>query len=107
MVVTTSASVAGHQTVKTIGMVCGCTVRSRHVGKDILAGFKTLIGGEVNVYTEMMEEARSEAVERMVSEGSKLGANSIIDVRFSSAAVPPMSEITAYGTAVVIEAEAV
>ena len=104
MIVATSASVAGHQTVKTIGMVRGSTVQARHVGKDIIGGLKNLVGGEVSVYTEMMEEARSVAVQRMVSEGEKLGANAVIDVRFSAATVSQVSEIIAYGTAVVIEA---
>jgi len=84
-----------------IGLVKGSVIQSKHIGKDIMSGFKTIVGGELNSYTEMMEEARGIATLRMVKEAEKLGANAIINIRYTSAAVMQgAAEILAYGTAV-------
>ena len=106
MIVTPSAAVAGRRTLKTLGLVKGNTIRARHVGKDILAGLKNLIGGEIEEYTKMLGEAREQAVDRMVADAQVLGANAITDVRFATSYIMgAASEIMAYGTAVLIEPE--
>ena len=106
MILTTAATIAGHRTVKTIGLVRGNTVRSRHVGRDIMAGFKTMVGGEIASYTTMMDDAREEAVERLTADAQQRGANAVTDVRFTTSAIMSgASEILAYGTAVVVESE--
>lgn len=87
--------------IETISIVKGSTIHSKHVGKDILNGFKTLVGGELVSYTEMMNEARAIATKRMVQEAEKLGANGIVNIRYaSSAIVQGAAEVIAYGTAV-------
>ena len=104
MIITPSSSVAGHRIVKTLGLVKGSTIRARHLGKDILAGFKNVIGGEIEEYTKMMAESREQALDRMRVEAQAKGANAIVDVRFSTSyMMSAASEIMAYGTAVVIE----
>ena len=104
MIVTPSASVAGRRTLKTLGLVKGNTIRARHVGKDILAALKNLVGGEIEEYTKMLSEAREQAVDRMVVDAEQLGANAITDVRFATSYIMgAASEIMAYGTAVLIE----
>jgi len=104
MIVTPSGAVAGRRVVKTLGMVKGNTIRARHVGKDILAGLKNLVGGEIEEYTKMMAESREQATDRMVADAKAVGANAILDVRFSTSYVMGMAaEILVYGTAVVIE----
>ncbi len=104
MILTTSSAVAGYRVVKTLGLVRGNTIRARHVGKDILALLKNLVGGEIEEYTKMLAEAREQALDRMVAEARERGANAVIDVRFTSAYVMgAAAEIVAYGTAVVIE----
>jgi uncharacterized protein YbjQ (UPF0145 family) len=106
MIVTPSAAVAGRRTLKTLGLVKGNTIRARHVGKDILAGLKNLIGGEIEEYTKMLGEAREQAVDRMVADAQVLGANAITDVRFATSYIMgAASEIMAYGAAVLIEPE--
>lgn len=106
MILTTAAAVAGHRVVKTMGLVRGNTVRSRHVGRDIMAGLKTMVGGEIESYTTMMDDARAQAVERLTAEARERGANAVTDVRFTTSAIMSgASEILAYGTAVVVEAE--
>lgn len=106
MILTTSASVAGQRVVKTIGLVRGNTVRSRHVGRDLMAGFKTIVGGEIASYTTMMDDARAEAVARLTADAERRGANAVTDVRFTTSAIMSgASEILAYGTAVVVEPE--
>jgi uncharacterized protein YbjQ (UPF0145 family) len=107
MIITPSASVVGSRTVKTFGLVRGNTIRARHLGKDILAGLKNLVGGEIEEYTKMMAEAREQAVDRMRAEAESLGANAILDVRFSTSYMMGMaSEILVFGNAVVLEEEA-
>ena len=84
-----------------LGMVKGCTVHSKNIGRDIAAGFKTIVGGEIKGYTEMIEDARSVAEARMMEEASKMGADAIINVRYTSSSVmQSASEILAFGTAV-------
>ncbi len=106
MILTTAAAIAGHRVVKTIGLVRGNTVRSRHVGRDLMAGFKTIVGGEIASYTTMMEDARAEAVARLIADAEQRGANAVTDVRFTTSAIMSgASEILAYGTAAVVEPE--
>lgn len=103
MILTTSSSIAGFHIKETKGLVKGSTIRARHVGKDIIASLRTLIGGEIKEYTAMMAESREEALERMIKNAESLGANAITDVRFSTSMVMSnCSEILTYGTAVVI-----
>lgn len=84
-----------------LGVVTGSVVQSKHIGRDIMAGFKTLIGGEIKGYTEMLTEARNTATQRMIDEAQALGAGGVVNVRFmTSAVMQGMSEILAYGTAV-------
>jgi uncharacterized protein YbjQ (UPF0145 family) len=106
MIVTPAATVAGHRVVKTIGLVRGNTIRARHVGRDILAGLKNIVGGEIEEYTKMMAEAREQAVDRMVAEATRVGASAVTDMRFmTSFIMGAASEILAYGNAVVTEPE--
>ncbi len=104
MILTTSNEIAGKKVVQTLGMVKGNTIRARAIGKDILAGFKQLVGGEIEEYTKLMAEAREQALDRMIAEAEAKGANAIIMVRFSTSEVMnAAAEILAYGTAVVVE----
>ena len=104
MIVATSSEVAGRRVVKTLGLARGNTVRTRHLGIDVLALLRNLIGGEVVDYTKLMAEAREQALDRMVAEAESLGANAVLDVRFASSEIMAYaSEILAYGTAVVVE----
>ena len=106
MIVTPGSSVAGHRIVKTHGIVRGNTIRARHLGKDILAGLKNVVGGEIEEYTKMMAESREQALDRMRAEALGLGANAVVDVRFSTSYIMGMAaEILAYGNAVTIEPE--
>lgn len=90
--------------IKHLGLVQGSTVRAKHVGKDILAGFKNILGGELKAYTELMTEAREEATERMVAQAESVGANAILNVRFATSSVAQgAAELFAYGTAVIID----
>jgi uncharacterized protein YbjQ (UPF0145 family) len=104
MIITTSGSIAGKKIVKTIGLVKGNTIRARHLGRDILAFLKLLVGGEIEDYTKMMAESREQALDRMVEEAKQQGANAVIDIRFSTSyLMSSAAEILAYGTAVVVE----
>jgi uncharacterized protein YbjQ (UPF0145 family) len=104
MILTTTDQIAGKKIIKTLGMVKGNTIRARAIGKDILAGFKQIIGGEIEEYTKLMGEAREQALDRMTAEAEALGANAVIEVRFSTSEVMnAAAEILAYGTAVIIE----
>jgi len=106
MIVTPASSIAGHRVVKTLGLVRGNTIRARHVGRDILAALKNLVGGEIEEYTKMMGEAREQALDRMVADARELGANAVTDVRFSTSFIMgAASEILAFGNAVVTEPE--
>lgn len=104
MILTPSAQVAGHRVVRTLGLVYGSTIRARHVGKDILAALKNLVGGEIHEYTKLMGEAREQAIDRMVAEATGRGANAIVNVRFSTSYIMSnASEILVAGDAVVLE----
>ncbi len=101
MIITNTEHVVNHQITQHLGLITGNVVRSKHVGRDIMAGLKTIIGGEVKGYTEMLNEARSVAQSRLIAEAKNLGADAVINVRFTTSAVAAgMSEILAYGTAV-------
>lgn len=104
MVVVTLPEVPGHRIVRVLGIVKGSTVRTMHLGKLILAGLRQIVGGEIKEYTEMVAKARAEAERRMIDEAEKLGANAIVNVRYTTSTVMgSVSEILAYGTAVWIE----
>ena len=101
MIVTTQDEPCEYELVETLGLVRGNTIRARHVGKDILAGLRTLIGGEITEYTKMLGESREQALDRMLAAASKLGADAVVCVRFTTSAVLQGSaELLAYGTAV-------
>jgi len=104
LIVATTESVAGHRTTQTLGQVFGLVVRSRGLGGNIMAGLRSLAGGEIVEYTEMLEEARRHATDRMVKNAQAMGANAIIMMRFDSSELgQTMSEIVAYGTAAIVE----
>jgi uncharacterized protein YbjQ (UPF0145 family) len=104
MIVVTMETVPGKKIVKTLGLVRGNTVRVRHIGKDLAAAFKTVVGGEVQEYTKLLAESREQAVGRMVAEAEAMGANAIVCTRFGTSEVMQnAAEILAYGTAVVVE----
>ncbi len=101
MIVVTTDSVPGYEVEEVLGFVVGNVVRSKHLGKDIAAAFKTLAGGEIRSYTEMLTEARNIAIQRMIDEAEKLGADAVLAVRLGSSSVMSgAAEIVAYGTAV-------
>ncbi len=107
MILVTLPEVPGHRIVKVLGVVKGSTVRAKHIGKDILAGLRQIVGGEIKEYTEMLAEARAEAERRMIEEAEKLGANAIVNIRYTTSSVMAnAAEILAYGTAVWVEPEA-
>jgi len=94
----------GYTVSKHLGLVQGSTVRTKHVGRDMMAGLKNLVGGELKGYTELLNESRQEAIERMLAQARSVGANAVINVRFSTANITVgASEILAYGTAVIVE----
>jgi uncharacterized protein YbjQ (UPF0145 family) len=104
MTVSASSSVAGHRVARSLGLVYGNTIRARHVGRDILAALKNVVGGEIEEYTKLMAEAREQALDRMVAQATARGANAVIDVRFSTSYIMgSASEILAYGEAVTLE----
>lgn len=106
MLVVTSEIVANHRIVRTLGLVRGNTVRARHVGKDIIAGLRTIVGGEVHEYTKLMAESREHTIDRMVAEAEQLGANAVVMTRFTtSVIIGGAAELLAVGTAVIIEPE--
>jgi uncharacterized protein YbjQ (UPF0145 family) len=96
--------VPGRRIKTHLGMVQGSTVRAKHAGKDILAGLKNIVGGELKAYTELMQEAREEAVQRMLAQAASVGANAVLNIRFATTSITAgAAEILAYGTAVVLE----
>ena len=104
MLLATTETIAGKTITKHLGLVRGNTIRARHVGKDILACLRNLVGGEIVEYTKLLGESREQALDRMTEEAQKLGANAIVAVRFSTSEVAThAAEIIAYGTAVVVE----
>lgn len=105
MIVSSAEAVAGHQVIRTLGLVRGNTIRARHVGKDIKALGRNVVGGEVSEYTKLLAEAREQALDRLIDEAESLGANAIVAVRFTTSMVTKgAAELLAYGTAVVVEA---
>lgn len=106
MIVVSTDFVTGKKIVNVLGLARGNSIRCRHMGKDILAGFRNIVGGEVPEYTKMMAESREQSLDRMLAEAEALGANAVIGVRFStSMMMSSAAEILAYGTAVVLEDE--
>ncbi len=106
MIMVTTEAIPGKKVVKTIGLVRGNTVRARHIGRDVLAGLRGIIGGEITDYTKAIAEAREQSLDRMEEEARSLGANAIVMTRFSTSQIMKMAaEILVYGTAVVVEDE--
>ena len=96
--------VPGKRVTKHLGLVQGSTVRAKHVGKDLFASLKNIVGGELKAYTELLQESREEAVERMVKQAQAIGANAVLYVRFATSSITQgAAELFAYGTAVVLE----
>ena len=101
MIICTTDKVEGKTITETLGLVKGTIVQSKHIGRDVMAGLKTIVGGEIKGYTEMLNEARNTATERMIEEAKQLGADAIVGVRYgTSEATQGAAEIFAYGTAV-------
>ena len=101
MILVNSSTIANKEIVETLGLVKGSTIRAKHVGKDIIAGFRHLVGGELKEYTEMIDEARQIAISRMIKEAEDLGANAVLDIRFTTTSVMQgAAEVMVYGTAV-------
>ncbi len=104
MIVVTTDTIAGKKVVRTLGVARGSTIRARHIGHDITAKLRNMVGGEISEYTKLLGEAREQALDRMVAEAHELGANAIIGVHFITAQVMSgAAELLAYGTAVVVE----
>ena len=105
VIVTTTENIPGARVVQALGQVFGLTVRSRSVGGNIAAGFRSIVGGEVKAYVKLLEDARRQALDRMVESAAAMGANAVVMMRFDSSEIGnTMSEIVAYGTAVRIQA---
>ena len=101
MIITNIETVPGKEIVVHFGLVAGNTIRAKHIGRDLMASLKNIVGGELKGYTQLMQESRQQAVDRMVEQASQLGANAIINVRFSTSSVAQgAAELYAYGTAV-------
>lgn len=104
MIASTTESIPGKKTVEVIGIARGSTVRARNVGRDILASLKGLVGGEISEYTSLLADARESALQRMEADAERMGANAVVNVRFTTSAVMQgAAEILAYGTAIRIE----
>ena len=106
MLVVSSPDIPGKKIVKTLGLVKGNTMRARHIGKDILAVFKNIVGGEIQEYTKLMAESREQAIDRMVQDAEQIGANAIISVSTTTSVISQgAAELLVIGTAVVVEDE--
>lgn len=104
MILSTLNNIEGKKIVKHLGLVKGNTIRARHIGRDIIAGIRNVVGGEITDYTKMMAESREQALDRMVADAERIGANAILGIHFATSMVMQMaSEILAYGTAVIVE----
>ena len=104
MLLSTTESIPGKTIVKHLGLVRGNTIRARHLGKDMLAHLRNIVGGEIVEYTKLLAESREQALDRMMAEAKGLGANAVVGLRFSTAEIEShAAEILAYGTAVVVE----
>jgi len=103
MIVTTSEQVEGKTIARTVGLVKGSTIRARHLGKDIMAGLRGMVGGEISEYTKMMAEAREQAIQRMIEDAEKQGANAVVSMKFGTSMIMQnAAEVLAYGTGVVL-----
>lgn len=104
MILSNTENVPGKTILEFYGVVTGSTVRAKHIGRDIMAGFKNIVGGELKGYTELLVEARQEAIQRMVAQAHSMGANAVINVRFTTSSVAQgAAELFAYGTAVKVQ----
>ena len=104
MIVVTSENIANKRIVRTVGLVRGNTIRARHIGKDILAGLRAIVGGEIHEYAKLIAESREQSIDRMVEEAASLGANAVVATRFTtSVIIGGAAELLAVGTAVVVE----
>ncbi len=104
MILVNTELIPGYRVVETKGLVQGNTIRAKHLGRDIAAGFKNLVGGELKGYTELLTESRRQAIERMIGQAQQLGANAVVNVRFTTSAVTQgAAELYAYGTAMIVE----
>ena len=104
MILSTTPSIEGRNIKKSLGLVKGNTIRARNIGKDILALFRNIVGGEIKDYTKLMAQAREQAIDRMIADAEELGANAIVNVRFSTSYIMQnAAEILVYGTAVILE----
>lgn len=106
MILTTTESIKGKKIVRTLGLAKGNTIRARHIGRDILALLRNIVGGEITDYTKLLAESREQSLDRMVADAQRLGANAVVEVRFAtSVLMGGAAELLAYGTAVVVEDE--
>ncbi len=106
MTLTVSQDIPGKEITKSFGLVFGNTIRARHIGNDIMASLKNIVGGEINEYTKLMAEAREQALDRMAENAQRMGANAVVDVHFSTSMIMNgAAELLAYGTAVFVEDE--
>jgi len=104
MIVVNTETIPGYEILEVKGLVQGNTIRAKHLGRDVAAGFKNLLGGELKGYTELLTEARRQAMERMLAQAQQLGANAVVNVRFTTSAVTQgAAELYAYGTAVTVQ----
>ena len=104
LILSNTEEIPGKNIVAIYGVVTGSTVRAKHIGRDIMAGLKNMVGGELKGYTELLQEARDEAVRRMMVQAEEMGANAVVNVRFSTSSVAQgAAELFAYGTAVTVE----
>ena len=104
IIIVTAPEIPGRKIIKTLGLVRGNTIRARHLGKDIMAGFRNIVGGEVTEYAKLLAESREQALDRMIEHADELGANAIISLQFQTSVIMNgAAEMMAYGTAVVIE----
>lgn len=104
MILSTTEAITGHRIVRNLGMVRGNTVRARHVGRDITAALRSLVGGEITEYTKVLAESREQALDRMIAEAEALGANAVVAIRFQTSVVMSgAAELLCYGTAVVVD----
>lgn len=107
MIISTIESVPGREIAETLGLVRGNVIRAKHIGTDIIASLRNLVGGEVSEYTKLMAEAREQALDRMIAEGRKLNADAVIGVRFATSMIMPgAAELLVYGTAVRLKPQA-
>ena len=104
MIAATTDTIPGKRIVKVLGLARGNTIRARHIGKDLVAGLRGIVGGEISEYTKMVAESREQALDRMVEEAQSMGANALVGVRFTTASMMQgAAELLAYGTAVIVE----